>query len=81
MESTFQEFATRILNERITMMQDLETQRNKVRILEQFLFKSPYPAPEAATPPSAPLTPKRRGRPLGSKNKPKTTVRKVEITV
>jgi hypothetical protein len=74
------------MNERIAMMNELDLERKKVRELYKIILSnSPVPEskPQLIIEPSTqtPLTPKRRGRPLGSKNKPKTTVRRVEINV
>jgi hypothetical protein len=80
MENSFEKFALRIMAERVQMMEDLEFQRKKVKMLEQVIHKTPLPIlePELDTT-YPPLTLKRRGRPIGSKNKPKTVVCKGEV--
>jgi hypothetical protein len=80
MEESFEKFALRIMAERVQMMEDLEFQKQKVKMLEQVIHKTPLALsePELDTT-HPPLTLKRRGRPIGSKNKPKTVVCKGEV--
>lgn len=73
MEDSFEKFAMRIMVERIAMIEDLEFQRKKVQMLEQVIHKTPLALSEPPLDTThPPLTLKRRGRPIGSKNKAKT---------